>query len=51
VRCLDLTIAEYSRGHDLFDATVADYFQTDANAEQTVRTLLADERLSADLGV
>lgn len=50
-RCLDLTISEYSRGHDLFDATAADYFDTDANAEQTVRNLLADERLTVELGV
>lgn len=37
---------EYERGHRLFDATVADFFATDAAARQTVQQLLADEALT-----
>lgn len=50
-RCLVLTNEEYVRGHGLFNATVDDYFETDANAEQTVAALLEDEALNSDLGV
>lgn len=48
-RCLELTTAEYRRGHDLFDATVDDFFSVDAHAEQTVKNLVADEALTADV--
>ncbi|MEX0159110.1 MULTISPECIES: hypothetical protein [unclassified Microbacterium] len=50
-RCLALTVAEYARGHQLFDATVEDYFSSDAAASQEVSRLLAEEILSANLGV
>jgi len=50
-QCLSLTTAEYARGHGLFDATVDDYFTSDASAAQTVARLRADEALTAELGV
>ena len=37
--CITRTTNEYDRGRQLFDATVADYFQTDANASTTVQNL------------
>lgn len=50
-RCLSLTAAEYANGHKLFDATVADFFTTDAAAKDSVNTLLASEALTTNLGV
>ena len=50
-RCLALTVAEYARGHQLFDATVEDFFSSDSAASQEVSRLLAEEILSANLGV
>ena len=50
-RCLTLTISEYGRGQKLFEATVADYFNTDAHAKQQVASLIADEALTTDVGV
>ncbi|TPW77387.1 hypothetical protein [Schumannella soli] len=48
-RCLELTHAEYQRGHGLFDATVADYFHTNAHARQTLRGLISNEALTVEL--
>jgi hypothetical protein len=48
-RCLDLTTAEYGRGLDLFGATVTDFFRSDAESQQAVNRLLADEALTANL--
>jgi hypothetical protein len=50
-RCLELTTAEYGRGHKLFDATVDDFFAADASAQKTIKDLLSNEALTADLGV
>jgi hypothetical protein len=44
--CLQHTTSEYTLGHDLFDATVADYFQTDADATKKVNQLAASEALT-----
>lgn len=44
--CLQRTRDEYELGHQLFDATVADFFAADATARQTVQRLLADEALT-----
>lgn len=44
-RYLELTANEYERGHTLFDATVEDFFQTDAEIQQLIQKLLADEAL------
>jgi hypothetical protein len=43
---LQATRDEYGRGHGLFDATVADFFGSDAAARRTVQQLLADEALT-----
>jgi hypothetical protein len=50
-RCLELTTAEYARGHQLFNATVEDFFSTDSAASQEVTRLLAEEVLNTNLGV
>lgn len=50
-RCLELTAAEYGRGHDLFDATVEDFFGSDAAAQSDVARLLSDEALTGRMGV
>lgn len=50
-RCLELTNAEYARGHGLFDATVDDFFDVDASAKQKVSALLADEQSITPMGV
>lgn len=49
-RCLELTTSEYGRGRGLFDATVNDFFHTDAAAQRTLRNLLSDESLTSELG-
>jgi hypothetical protein len=48
-QCLSRTMAEYERGLALFQATVADYFSTDADAESLVKSLVADEALTAEM--
>jgi len=48
-RCLTLTDAEYERGKKLFEATVDDYFNTDAEAKKTVSTLIAEEAEMSEL--
>lgn len=48
-RCLELTTAEYGRGLDLFRATVTDFFRSDAESQQAINRLLADEALTADV--
>lgn len=50
-RCLELTSAEYARGHGLFDATVNDFFDVDDSARQEVSTLLAEEQSVTEMGV
>jgi len=50
-RYLELTAAEYERGHGLFDATVEDFFQTEAEIQEMLHKLLADEALTEDPGV
>lgn len=50
-RCLELTTAEYSHGHELFNATVDDFFNADNAASDKVAALLANEALSQELGV
>jgi hypothetical protein len=49
-QCLTLTDAEYARGQKLFEATVADYFHTDAEAKKTVNDLIAEEAKTTSLG-
>lgn len=44
--CLTYTTSEYTLGRELFNATVADYFQTDADATKKVAQLAASEALS-----
>ncbi|WP_062078042.1 hypothetical protein [Demequina globuliformis] len=49
-QCLQSTAAEYTRGRGLFDAAVADYFNTDAESQLKVTTLLSQEALIAEMG-
>jgi len=42
-------VADYGRGLDLFGATVTDFFTSDAESQQAVNRLLADEALTADV--
>lgn len=44
-RCITLTHAEYDRGQKLFEATVEDYFATDADVAKTLAAMAADEAL------
>ncbi|MGO1851302.1 hypothetical protein [Microbacterium sp.] len=50
-RCLELTSAEYARGHELFNATVDDYNGADASARQQVQTLLAEEEQITEMSL
>lgn len=50
-RFLELTFAEYVRGHQLFDATVADYFQTDADSRHQINVLVSEEALQSEVGL
>lgn len=43
---LKSTLEEYARGKDLFDAEVENYFNTDEENQQLVRTLAASEALT-----
>ncbi|RLP82026.1 hypothetical protein D9V34_09385 [Mycetocola lacteus] len=45
-RCLALTTSEYERGTSLFQATVEDFFQADAEAARIVAEIMAAEALT-----
>lgn len=50
-RCLELTNAEYARGHQLFNATVDDFNNVDASARQTALGLIAEEERITEMSL
>jgi len=47
---LENTTSAYKLGHELFDATVEDFFETEAEIKKTITDLLAEEALSSESG-
>lgn len=47
---LDNTAAAYTLGHELFNATVDDFFETEAEIQKKISDLLAEEALNSEAG-